>query len=307
MNHLVIGIPTYKRPLLLGKLINSIYECNIDNNFISTIDILIVDNDMAKTAEATTSKYKINCTKNFELHYHNYPEKGLSNVRNAIIEKAIGFEPDFIVFVDDDEYVTVNWLNELIYCIVKNNCDMAMGPVIPEFKKKVSTAISRWYFPPEYENHEKLDFIMTGNLIMRSKFLRDYKLRFDPRFNTTGAEDSYFGISVLKESGTIYWASKAVAYEHISEKRASLKWLLQRRYNAANTYIYTMILEKNYFKILKKIGISIIYLLFGFICLLLLPFRFKYRYIGLVKIAEGMGGFTGLMNIKFNAYSKDNR
>ena len=106
MNHLVIGIPTYKRPLLLEKLINSIYKCNVDSNFICEIDILIVDNDISKTAKNTASKSKNIGNDKFKLHYHHYPIKGLSNVRNKIIEKANEFDPDYIVFVDDDEYVT---------------------------------------------------------------------------------------------------------------------------------------------------------------------------------------------------------
>ena len=198
MNSLVIGIPTYKRPFLLEKLIKSIYKCNIDVNFISKIDILIVDNDISKTAEFITSIPFNNYSDIFKLYYHNFPKKGLANVRNEIIEKAFDFEPDFIVFIDDDEYVTEDWLNELIYCMVNTNCDMAMGPVIPEFEKKVSTSIATWYYLDEYENYEKLDFIMTGNLIMRSKFLDQHKLRFDARFNAIGGEDSYFGIYVLK-------------------------------------------------------------------------------------------------------------
>ena len=40
--------------------------------------------------------------------------------------------------------------------------------------------------------------------------------------------------------------------------------------------------------------VSISYLLIGVPGLLLLPFEFKYRYFGLTKIAEGMGGFSGL-------------
>ena len=132
MNHLVIGIPTYKRPLMLEKLVNSIYTCTIDKKFISAIDILIVDNDKDQTAEAISLKLKSSGhLNNFKLHYHNYPLKGLSNVRNEIMEKALLLEPDFIVFVDDDEYVTKHWLNELIYTAVKNDGDMVMGPVIP--------------------------------------------------------------------------------------------------------------------------------------------------------------------------------
>ena len=307
MNHLVIGIPTYKRPLLLEKLVNSIYTCSIDEKFISAVDILIIDNDQNQTAKATTSGLKNNCPFNFKLHYHNYPLKGLSNVRNEILEKAYLFEPDFIVFVDDDEYVTKPWLNELIYTIVNNKGDMAMGPVIPEFEVSVSKALSNWFFPPHYENNKKLDFIFTGNLIMRSKFLKEHQLQFDKRFNNIGSEDFYFGICVLKENGTIYYAAKAIAYEYISKKRATLKWLLQRRYRGANTYIYILILEKEFIGILRKIIISLIYIILGIVCLLLLPFKFKYRYIGILKIAEGFGGVTGLMNIRYNEYLKDNR
>lgn len=307
MNHLVIGIPTYKRPLMLEKLINSIYTCSIDREFISAIEILIVDNDKDQTAEATSLQLKNNSPLNFNLHYHNHPKKGLSNVRNKIMEKALLFDPDFVVFTDDDQYVTEHWLNELIYTTVKNNGDMGMGPVISVFEVKLSKAISNWFFPTQFENNKKLNFIMTGNLIMRAKFLKDYQLQFDTRFNTTGAEDIYFGICVLEKNGTIHYAAKALAYECISKKRGTLKWLLQRKYRGANSFMYILILEKKIMGILKKLFISFIYFNLGVVCLLLLPFKFKYRYFGLIKIAESLGGFTGLLNIKYNEYSKDNR
>ena len=200
-----------------------------------------------------------------------------------------------------------HWLNELIYTIVKNNGDMAMGPVIPDFEMKVSKAISNWFFPIQFQNNRKLDFIMTGNLIMRAKFLKDHQLQFDTRFNTTGSEDIYFGICVLKKNGTIYYAAKALAYECISKKRSTLKWLLQRRYRGANSFMYILILEKKILGVLKKLVISFIYFTLGVVCLIILPFKFKYRYLGIIKIAEGVGGFTGLMNMRYNEYLKDNR
>ncbi|MCG2459689.1 glycosyltransferase [Flavobacteriaceae bacterium F89] len=304
MYHLVIGIPTYKRPAMLEKLVKSIYASNINKEFISDVDILIVDNDKDRTAETTSLKLGNRCPTNFRFNYHNYAIRGLSNVRNEIIQRAFKLNPDYIVFVDDDEYVTKNWLNELIYSVVSNDADMAMGPVLPDFEKKVPEAISHWFYRPQNDNRKKLDFIITGNLIMCSKFLKEHQLQFDLRFNTTGSEDSYFGISVLKENGAIYSAAKAVVYETIPEKRATLKWLLQRSYNGANSYIYMMILERSYGKIIKKFFISLIYILFGFVFLLFLLFNFKYRYYGLLKMAEGIGGLTGFLNIQFHEYSK---
>lgn len=307
MNHLIIGIPTYKRPGMLEKLINSIYNCSIDREFISTVEILIVDNDKDQTAEPISLKLKNSGSPKFKLHYHNYPLKGLSNVRNEIIQKALLFDPDFVVFIDDDQYVTQHWLNELIYTTVKNNGDMVIGPVIPAFEVKVSNAISKWFFLPHFENNKRLNFIMTGNLIMRAEFLKDNQLQFDKRFNTTGAEDIYFGICVLKKNGTIYYAAKALAYEYISKKRGTLKWLLQRKYRGANSFVYILVLEKNIIGILKKLLVSFIYFNLGVVCLILLPFKFKYRYIGLIKIAESLGGFSGLIKIRYNEYSQENR
>lgn len=307
MNHIVIGIPTYKRPLLLEKLVNSIYTCTIDKKYISAINILIVDNDKDQTAKTTSLKLKNSLPLDFKLHYHNYPKKGLSNVRNEIIQKALLFDPDFVVFIDDDQYVTEHWLNELIYTTVKNKGDMVMGPVIPAFEVKVSKAISNWFFLPQFENNKRLNYIMTGNLLMRVEFLKVHQVQFDTRFNTTGAEDIYFGICVLKENGSIYYAAKALTYEHISKKRGTLKWLLQRKYRGANSFVYILVLEKKILGILKKLLISFIYFNLGVVCLLLLPFKFKYRYIGLIKIAESLGGFTGLINLRYNEYSKENR
>ena len=172
MNHLVIGIPTYKRPLLLERLVTSIYACNVDIKFISSITILIVDNDQDRTAELPSLKLNKNCPDHFKFQYYNYAMKGLSNVRNEIIEKALQLRPDYILFVDDDEYVTKNWLDELIFCIVENSGDMAMGPVLPNFENKVPSAISHWFIRPSHLYGEQLGLIITGNLIMKLLFCK---------------------------------------------------------------------------------------------------------------------------------------
>jgi len=109
---------------------------------------------------------------------------------------------------------------------------------------------------------------------------------------------------VLKNGGKIFWASKAVAYEAIPEKRATLNWLLKRRFRGAITYTKILFLEKKYGLIFKKFVLNLIYFVVGIFALFMVPFNVKKRYFGPLKIAESIGGFAGIFNIKYQEYSK---
>jgi succinoglycan biosynthesis protein ExoM len=130
-------------------------------------------------------------------------------------------------------------------------------------------------------------------------------LWFDKRFNFTGAEDSYFGVQLIKKGATFYWAAKAIVYETIPESRATLRWLIKRNYNGALTYAYILKLEKKHLLLLKKTLVSGTYFIIGSMALLALPFPFLWRYWGILKISEAVGGFAGLFSIHFHEYAND--
>ena len=307
MNKLTICIPTYKRPQMLKKLILSIMRNNIDQSLIKDAYIIIVDNDIERTAENITNELKNICSDPFKLSYHNYPNKGLSNVRNEIFKRALESAPNYIICIDDDEYATSDWLNQLVLTITLNNGDIAIGQIIPEIESRVSPTISYWFKHRPLTNNQKIDFFTSGNFIICTKFLLKYNLQFDYRFNSTGSEDSYFGVVALKKDAKIFWAADAKSYETITKKRATLKWLIRRRYGNAITYTYILILEKNYLKLLKKIAISIIYFFIGILGLVFILIPFKLRYWGVLKIATSFGGFSALLNIRFNEYHHDRK
>src|SRR5690348_15174246 len=111
MYKIAICIPTYKRALLLKKLVLSISKCNIDASLVKDFTLIVVDNDESKTAMPVVNELKeeLEAFAN-KIVYVNYPVKGLSNVRNELIRNALLLKPDFIAFVDDDEYVAPEWL-----------------------------------------------------------------------------------------------------------------------------------------------------------------------------------------------------
>lgn len=303
MNNIVIGIPTYKRPVMLEKLILSIYVSQINQNLIGAINIVVVDNDKERTAASVIRELKNKCVLPFTLHYFNYPKKGLTHVRNEIIKQSLNFKTDYIAFVDDDEYVTENWLNELMKTMIDMNADIVLGPNLPVFEKEIPEYISRWFYVHNFETNTQMELVESNNLLIKSKFLIDHNLRFDSRFDQTGGEDTFFGVQAIQKGARIFWSHDAIVYETIPEKRATLKWLMRRIYRSASTFTYILKLQKSYLMIMRKFVISIIYLIFGIFGLVLLPFSSQYKYLGLIKICEAFGGFAGMINIRYKEYS----
>lgn len=272
------------------------------NILTNNVKIIIMDNDSAHSAEKTVKDFKVEIEKPVQIEYHCYPKKGLSNVRNELLRRSFETNSDYIVFIDDDEFVSVNWLIELLLTINSNEGDMAMGPVIPVFEENVSEYIECWYKKPYYNNNANLGKIATNNLIIRVKSLISHQIWFDKRFNETGAEDTYFGLQMLKKGSKAYFSSNAIVYETIPKNRANLSWLMKRFFNGANTYTYILKIENEYFLLFIKIIISLIYIISGFIGLLLVLFPIRRKYFGLLKLSEGFGSIAAILNINYNEY-----
>jgi len=302
MHKIAVCIPTYKRPDILKQLLDSIAKNNFDKSLIQNIDIIVVDNDADKTAEVVINCLKSEANKPYQLHYYNYTVKGLSHVRNELIRRGLSFDPDFLIFIDDDEYVTTEWMNELLRTIIRNNSDAARGPVFVKLSDYIPKDISKLFVRENYANNTLISTWTTGNLILRRTSLQKYNVWFDDRFSKTGAEDSYFGIQMSKKGATIYWAANAITYEIIPDARASVQWYIKRMYRGANMFMYMLVLEKSYLKIIKKIGVSFFYIAAGIPALLMLLSPIKKNYWGILKLSEGIGGLAGLFNIRYREY-----
>ena len=302
MNRIAVCIPTYKRPLMLKKLLSSIFECSIDASLIRDINIIIVDNDDERTAETVVIELEKNIPPVYSISYYNYPAKGLSNVRNELIRLALLTDPDYIDFIDDDEYVTPDWLNELVKSIITCNADAVRGPVIAATEEKVPGYIWYWFKRENYPDKSQIYSFTTGNLLLKRTSFQKYDVWFDKRFNATGAEDVYFGNQLLKRGATIFWSANAITYETIPKNRTSIYWIMKRKFRGATNFVYSLKLEKQYFKLSVKFLVSIVYVITGTLAMTMLLLPIKRRLCGLIMIWEGFGGISGLVNIRSVGY-----
>ncbi len=302
MYKLVICIPTYKRPLMLEKLLRSLHHSRVDEEYVREIHIIIVDNDIDRSAEKVVNKLNKNENARYSLNYFNYPVKGLSYVRNKLLKLALELSPDYIVSCDDDQFVSIHWLNELISVIVRNNGDIALGPVIPIFESTTPNYIAHWYQRRNFQNNQQVEYFHSGGYIVSAKFLLMHNMNFDERFNTRGSEDTYFGLVAFKNGAKVFWAKEAIIYETVPKNRIGLFWIIKRRYRVAINFVYTLKIEGESIMLLKKTFISVAYIILGLIALPALLLPIKIRFWGILTVSEGIGGLAGIFNIRYDGY-----
>ena len=114
-------------------------------------------------------------------------------MRNKAVEIAAGFA-DALVFIDDDEVPSPEWLKHLVACQQAYGADVVSGPVIPHFMSEVPQWISTREILRETslrDRHGRCRWARTGNVLIRMEVFDRIGL-FDDRFALTGGEDSDF-------------------------------------------------------------------------------------------------------------------
>lgn len=101
MTNLSIVVPTYKRPELLIRCLESIYL-----NLGGAIQVVVVDDSDGGEGFEVSKKYPITYVKK-----SNYDRRGLAGSRNIGLKHCIG---NYVAFIDDDDFLATDHLNEMV-------------------------------------------------------------------------------------------------------------------------------------------------------------------------------------------------
>ncbi len=118
----VITVATFKRPSGLRNLLESLRVAKARTES-ARVAVVVVDNDPLGSAEAVCQEFD-----DLLINYLVQERPGISATRNAGIAAARG--ADFIVFVDDDEVVSPDWLEELLTVQQHTGASLVAGPVL---------------------------------------------------------------------------------------------------------------------------------------------------------------------------------
>lgn len=159
----------------------------------------------------------------------------ISLARNALLDAAEG---DWIVFVDDDEWVEPDWLARLLSCQRDFEADVVIGPVLPDYPADTPAWLVR--ANPLYKDWgrrgERLSTGRGGNTLVRVRLIRELGLRFDPAFGVTGGEDTAFFAEAASRGAVIVATDDAIAHEHVPPERLSPPIILRRAVRAGQSY-----------------------------------------------------------------------
>ena len=290
-----ILICTYKRPVLLRNCIDSV----LSQNYSLKFEVIVVDNDEDRTAEGVVLSY------GSRVRYFSQPLKGLSHARNMAVSKASG---EFVLFIDDDEYADISWLDRIVDCQKKYDADVVLGKVVYEIPDSFPSYIrgSSYFFrePRVTGSRASWNEGYTGNTLVRKKL---FELRTPPfliEYNHTGGEDSDFFNFLLKNNVLIVFCNEAVIYEIQDEKRLKKNWYFIRGYRGG--YLFSK-------KTLEDSGAAMGSLIIaksvtggGIISLCLLVkcvFNFNRNFLSFVSKFAGQLGKVGyLVGLKMDEY-----
>lgn len=225
-----IAVCTYRRPEL-EQTLRSLGFLSVPEN--AALRIIVADNDATPSAKGLVEKMK--ATLPFEVVYVHCPASNISIARNACLDHATG---DFLAFIDDDETASEDWLAELVKTARLTGADVVLGPVRSIYAANAPDWMRNGDFHstlPVWVGGE----IRTGytcNVLLRRTSSALADCRFNLALGRSGGEDTEFFDHAHRGGGRIVFAPQAFVYEPVPQTRASLGWLVKRRFRFGQTH-----------------------------------------------------------------------
>ena len=259
MIKLLVGIPSYRRPVELRKCLETV-SAQTD---LAEIDVrvLVADNDPEQreglcVAEELAESFP------FQLKAQLVEAPGISAVRNVILDHANYWGADFIAMIDDDESADPGWLRTLVYVQRQFNADVVGGPSIPFFQGPVSSEIihSKAFSYNAQEGDGPVPIVHATNnvLLSRNALLRLGAPEFDDAFGLTGGGDKEFFTRLKNQGASFAWASKAITYELVPASRMTTRWILRRNYRIGVDDVRIALMHEGTVSSLRKIAEAVV-------------------------------------------------
>lgn len=223
VQHVSVCICTYKRPVLLKRLLEELSDQERSERF--TFSIVVVDNDRSESAKRVVEDFTKACP--IHVTYCVEPRQNIALARNKAVENATG---DFVAFIDDDEFPIKRWLLTLFEACLQYNVDGVLGPVMPHFDQKPPQWVvkGKFYERQTYSTGFVIDWRKgrTGNVLLRKHVFVGFDQPFRPEFRN--GEDQEFFHRVINKGYVFIWCNEAVAFEVVPPVRWKRTFMLRR-------------------------------------------------------------------------------
>lgn len=222
---LTVIIPVYNTEKYLRACIDSVLKQSYTD-----FELLLINDGSTDASGKICDEYVLKHARVKVFHKEN---GGVSSARNLGLDHAIG---DWICFVDSDDEVLEDALQNYVDCVKSTDADIIISNYIVKYENGIENPIKLGLVTSKLQNNDLINDIVDGkihgslcNKIVKADILK--KFRFDP--DITYMEDKFLLIKMLlrepnvffmNKSTYVYWQRPDSATNKISSKSiASVK------------------------------------------------------------------------------------
>ncbi len=197
------------------------------------VGVVVADNDDRPTAAPLVERMA--SALGLPIKYRHCPARNISIARNGCLDAS---DADFVAFIDDDETASSEWLTRLVHRMEATGADAVLGPVragyAPDAPGWMRAGDFHSTFPVVVGGEIRTGY--TCNVLIRTAAPSIAGRRFSLARGQSGGEDTQFFDEVYRAGGRIDYAPDAWVDEFVTRERATLGWLIRRRFRAGQTH-----------------------------------------------------------------------
>ena len=182
-----------------------------------------------------------------QIVYLSEPQQNIALARNAGVSQSKG---DLIVFIDDDEEASSNWLCSLVAAQQEYGADAVFGPTYPIFEEGTAPSwnptASYYIRDTSQPTGTPIVHGATANVLVRRRCFVEADRWFDPNFGLTGGSDTEFFMRVHLAGKKFRWCAEAKVTEYIPKHRSTVRYILKRNFRANQTFVRCSVLNSQH-------------------------------------------------------------
>jgi glycosyltransferase involved in cell wall biosynthesis len=307
---LTIAVLTYRRPNDLAAVLELlVHQVTSNSSEELTIRVLVVDNDPDGGAALQVRDFSRRAS--MVVDYVNETIPGISAARNRALAESGGSR--LLVFIDDDERPTADWLGLLLATFWATGAAAVVGPVVSDYEIDPEPWIvaGGYFVRRRLPTGTRVQVAGTNNLLLDLDYVRSRNITFDLEFGLTGGEDTLFTRQLVAKGGSIVWCDEAVVVDLVPAARVSRRWVVLRALSSGNAWALTSVKLAPTFRAraIARIALTIrgAVRVFGgsarFVAGLALR-RIDLRARGVRTIMRGSGMISGAWGYKYIEYRR---
>lgn len=229
-----VGICTFRRPGLQDTL-DTLEQQTLPEDV--PVTLVVADNDDTPSARDLVEAFA--AKSRHTVIYLHAPRGNISIARNAILDCAETMDFRRLAFIDDDELAPPDWLGALLSRLARNDAEAVVGPVYASYAPDAPEWMTKLRIHdtlPELDQSGRPIAGHSCNIAMDLRAPSIKGRRFDLDRGLSGGEDTAFFEAARRDGARLGYAPNAALNENVPTSRASLGWLLRRRFRMGQTH-----------------------------------------------------------------------